>query len=133
MIVVTNRLPVAPGKEEEFEERFRKRAHLVEGSPGFIRNEIHRPVPLARGKEPGEWVKPENFSGYYEVKTWWRSFDDFVAWTQSDSFRQAHRNVVDDKGRPSAETKAPQLLRGSPELVVHEVFSESTAENPAID
>jgi heme-degrading monooxygenase HmoA len=33
--VVTNRIPVAPGFEAEFEERFRKRAHLIDRSPGF--------------------------------------------------------------------------------------------------
>ncbi len=125
MICVTNRLPVALGKEEEFEERFRNRAHLVENSPGFIRNEIHRPLALTRGTEPGQWVEPEQFQGFYEVKTWWRSFDDFVAWTKSDSFKKAHRRVVDEQGRPSAENKAPELLRGSAEITFHEVISSS--------
>ena len=43
MIVVTNRIPVAAGWEEKFEDRFKKRVHLVDQSPGFIRNEVHRP------------------------------------------------------------------------------------------
>lgn len=128
MIVVTNRLPVAAGKEQEFEERFRKRAHLVETNPGFIRNEIQKPLPYARGKERGQWVNSAEFQGYYEVKTWWRSFEDFVAWTKSESFRAAHRQVIDDQGQPSAEAKAPDLLRGPSEITFHEVISESAAK-----
>ena len=48
MIVVTNRIPVAEGHEEDFEDRFSKRVHLVDQSPGFIRNEVHRPRPMKR-------------------------------------------------------------------------------------
>jgi heme-degrading monooxygenase HmoA len=33
MIVVTNRIPVAEGHEIDFEDRFRKRVHLVDQSP----------------------------------------------------------------------------------------------------
>ena len=44
MIVVTNRIPVASGYEIDFEDRFRNRVHLVDQAPGFIRNEVHRPV-----------------------------------------------------------------------------------------
>ena len=36
MIVVTNRIPVAKGHEIDFEDRFKKRAHLVDRSPGFV-------------------------------------------------------------------------------------------------
>ena len=42
MIVVTNCIPVAQGHEIDFEDRFRNRVHLVDQSPGFIRNEVHR-------------------------------------------------------------------------------------------
>ena len=37
MIVVTNRIPVAEGFEIDFEDRFRKRVHLVDQAKGFIR------------------------------------------------------------------------------------------------
>ena len=46
VVVVTNRIPVASGFEADFEERFRKRAGLVDSEPGFIRNEVHRPNPM---------------------------------------------------------------------------------------
>ena len=44
MIVVTNRVPVAPGHEADFEDRFRNRAHLIDRSPGFVKNLVMRPV-----------------------------------------------------------------------------------------
>ena len=48
---------------------------------------------------------------FYEVKTWWRSFDDFVAWTKSESFREAHSS------RPPKE-----MFAGKNVLEIHEVF-----------
>lgn len=114
MIVVTNRIPVAPGWEEKFEERFKKRAHLVDQSPGFIRNEVHRPRPMKMDHEKGEFVPAPEREGFYEVKTWWRSFDDFVAWTKSESFKEAHSS------RPPKE-----MFRGQNEILVHEVFLSS--------
>ncbi len=111
MIVVTNRIPVASGFEIDFEDRFRKRVHLVDQSPGFIRNEVHRPKPMRFDHETGECQENTDKQGYYEVKTWWRSFDDFVAWTKSDAFAEAHKN------RPPEE-----MFAGPSKLEVHEVF-----------
>ena len=64
MIVVTNRIPVTTGHEIDFEDCFRNRVYL--GDP--------------------------DAEGYYEVKTWWRSMDDFVAWTRSEAFAEADAN-----------------------------------------
>jgi len=114
MIIVTNRIAVSEGWEEKFEERFRKRAHLVDQAPGFVRNEIHRPHPVRLDRETGEWSPDLENPGCYEVKTWWRSFDDFVAWTKSDSFREAHKN------RPPKD-----MFRGPSQLIVHELFLSS--------
>ena len=111
MFVVTNRIPVAPGWEEKFEERFRERAHLVDASPGFVRNEVHRPKPMKLDHSTGEWSPDEDAEAYYEVKTWWASFEDFVAWTKSESFRKAHGS------RPPKE-----MFRGPSKIMVHEVF-----------
>lgn len=111
MIVVTNRIPVAPGWEEKFEERFQKRAHLVDRSPGFLRNEVHRPRPMKLDHESGEWSPDPEREAFYEVKTWWRSFEDFVAWTKSPAFREAHAD------RPPKE-----MFAGKNVLDIHEVF-----------
>ena len=111
MIVVTNRMSIAEGHEIDFEDRFRNRAHLVDQSPGFIRNEVHRPRPMKFDHETGKFVPNPDEEGCYEVKTWWRSMEDFEAWTRSDSFAEAHKN------RPPKE-----MFRGPSKLEVHEVF-----------
>ena len=111
MIVVTNRISVAEGHEIDFEDRFRHRRHLVDQSPGFLRNEVHRPRPVRFDHESGAFVDDPTEPGYYEVKTWWRSMDDFVAWTRSPAFAEAHAN------RPPAE-----MFREPSKLLVHEVF-----------
>lgn len=114
MIVVTNRIPVAEGHEEAFEDRFRRRAHLVDQSPGFIRNEVHRPKPMRLDHATGQWSADPEGEAFYEVKTWWQSFDDFVAWTQSPSFAEAHRD------------RAPkEMFAGPNKLLIHEVFLHS--------
>lgn len=111
MIVVTNRMSVAEGHEIDFEDRFKKRVHLVDKSPGFIRNEVHRPRPVRFDRASGAWLPNTDEQGCYEVKTWWRSMDDFVAWTKSPSFAEAHSN------RPPKE-----MFSGPAKLEVHEVF-----------
>ncbi len=111
MIVVTNRIPVSEGFEADFEDRFRKRVHLVDQAPGFVRNEVHRPKPMTMDHATGTWSPNPDEQGYYEIKTWWRGFDDFVAWTKSASFAEAH------KSRPPKE-----MFAGPNKLEVHEVF-----------
>ena len=111
MIVVTNRIPVAEGHEIDFEDRFRNRVNLVDRSPGFVRNEVHRPRPMKFDHEGGGWVEDPGAEGFYEVKTWWRSMEDFTAWTSSAAFREAHAN------------RAPSgMFSGPSKLLVHEVF-----------
>ena len=109
MIVVTNRIPVNVGHQIDFEDRFKRRVHLVDQAPGFVRNEVHRPRPMKF--EKGNWVEDSEKQGYYEVKTWWRSMEDFVAWTKSPAFGEAHRD------RPPKE-----MFAGPNVLEVHEVF-----------
>ncbi len=76
MIVVANRIPVAKGFEKAFEERFKSRARKVDSMPGFIRNEVLRPVE----------------SGYYVVLTYWENKDCFITWTESKEFKEAHKS-----------------------------------------
>ena len=76
MIVVSNRIQVAKGHEQEFEKRFEGRARLVETMPGFVRLEIHRPIK----------------SDYYCVVTHWQDEASFRAWTDSAEFKEAHNS-----------------------------------------
>ena len=109
MIVVTNRIPVSPGYEEDFENRFRNRAHLIDKSPGFVKNQILRPVRRRFDHATGAWKETEE-RGYYLVQTYWESEEAFWDWTKSDSFRAAHSN------RPPAE-----MFAGPNVLEIHEV------------
>ena len=113
-VIVTNRIPVAAGHTMDFEDRFRRRIGLIDGSPGFLRNEVHRPRPMTFSREEGTWTPDPDKDGYYEVKTWWATMDDFVAWTRSESFRAAHAD------RPPKE-----MFRGPSELVIHEIVTSS--------
>jgi heme-degrading monooxygenase HmoA len=109
VIVVTNRIPVADGHQIDFEDRFKRRVHLVDQAPGFVRNEVHRPRPMKFHQ--GTFVEDQEKQGYYEVKTWWRSMEDFVAWTKSPAFAEAHRD------------RAPKEMFAGPNVLeVHEVF-----------
>lgn len=111
MITVANRIYVAPEYAEQFEEAFRKRAGLVDGMPGFISNQVLRPVT------PGD---------PYIVLTLWNTRKDFEAWIRSDAFIQGHaksgtlpkeaytapnklevHEVVQDSSRPDLEPEPP--------------------------
>ncbi len=109
MFVVTNRIPVAAGHEAAFEERFRHRAHLIDRSPGFIKNQVLRPVTRRYNFQTGQYEETGE-QGYYLVVTYWQTEEDFWNWTRSDSFREAHRN------RPPAE-----MFAGPNVLELHEV------------
>lgn len=110
MFVVTNRIPVASGHEADFEDRFRNRAHLIDQSPGFIKNLVLRPVMRRFSHQTGQWEETKE-QGYYLVQTYWESEQDFWNWTKSESFRIAHSN------RPPAE-----MFAGSNVLETHEVI-----------
>lgn len=110
MFIVTNRIPVASGHEEEFEDRFRNRAHLIDKSPGFIKNLVLQPVQRRFSHQTGEWEEKEE-QGYYLVQTYWESEQAFWDWTKSESFCAAHSN------RPPAE-----MFAGPNVLEIHKVI-----------
>ena len=104
MFIVTNRIPVASGHEADFEDRFRNRAHLIDRSPGFIKNLVLRPVQRRFNHQTGQWEEKAE-QGYYLVQTYWESEQAFWDWTKSESFRIAHSN------RPPAEMFAGSARR----------------------
>ncbi len=83
MIVVANRIYVAPGSESAFEERFRTRPRQVEQAAGFIRNEVLRPI--SEGSP-------------YVVLTHWQDEACFRSWTESPAFRVAHASPRPPEG-----------------------------------
>jgi heme-degrading monooxygenase HmoA len=75
MITVANRIYVNAEYSEAFEKVFRERAKLVDEMPGFISNQVLRPV---------------NEGDPYVVFTLWNSREDFVNWIRSDAFVKGH-------------------------------------------
>ena len=115
MYVITNRIPVAEGHEEDFEDRFRNRAHLIDRASGFIKNLVLRPIRRRFNHSTGEWDQSTE-QGYYLVQTYWKTESAFWDWTRSDAFREAHSN------RPPAE-----MFAGSSVLEIHEVILTTEA------
>ena len=74
MFIAMNQFQVSVGKGPDFEEVWRKRESYLGKVPGFIQ------FALLRGDEPGEYIS----------HTTWESREAFLAWAQSDAFRQAH-------------------------------------------
>ncbi len=79
MYIVTNRVPVAGGWEETFEERFRRRAGQIEQQAGFVAMQV---------------LRPDGPDTPYVVQTSWRDKASFEAWVGSEDFRAAHADPM---------------------------------------
>ena len=108
MIIVANRIPVTEGWEEDFLDRFRNRAGLIDDSPGFLRNMVLKPK-----RHPHQ---DEDATQYHVVLTFWESAEAFWAWTKSESFEKAHADL------PPAE-----MFAGGSALEMHEVVLDTEA------
>jgi heme-degrading monooxygenase HmoA len=75
MIAVANRIFVNSTHAELFETNFRNRAGLVDRMPGFISNQLLRPV-----KEGDPYI----------VLTFWESRVHFDQWVHSEAFVKGH-------------------------------------------
>lgn len=85
MFIAMNRFRIARGREEDFEELWRKRESHLDEVPGF--REFH----LLKGPQDDE-------ATLYASHTIWDSRAAFEAWTESESFRAAHANARAPKG-----------------------------------
>lgn len=103
MIAVTNRIFVAPQYAEQFEERFRNRAGLVDQMAGFVSNQVLRPTQEGQP---------------YVVLTWWRSREDFDAWTQSEAFRQGHAR---------SGSLPREAFTGPSQIEIYEIIADTEA------
>lgn len=102
MITVANRIFVNREYADAFEQRFRARAGLVDKMPGFISNQVLRPV------NPGD---------PYVVFTLWNSRDNFLNWVRSDEFV---------KGHAQSGTLPKEAFSQSNVLEMHEVVQDSS-------
>ena len=103
MFVVANRVSVASGWEETFEERFRQRAGQIDKQPGFLRMQI---------------LKPVGDGSPYIVLTTWQDKATFDAWVGSDDFKLAHSNPM-----------PREAFDGEGMLEMHEVIIDAEASN----
>lgn len=96
MVIVMNRIPVAEGREQDFEKTFMERDRAVDRMPGFIEMQVLRP---SEGRT-------------YVVLTRWKSREAFRQWTESEAFISAHRK------------QSPGLAESRPTLEIYEVCAE---------
>ncbi len=102
MITVANRLYVDARYAEAFEKVFRERAGLVDGMPGFVSNQVLRPV---------------NEGDPYVVLTTWDSREDFMNWVRSEAFV---------KGHAQSGTLPKEAYTRANALEMHEVIQDSS-------
>jgi heme-degrading monooxygenase HmoA len=76
--IAMNNFQVAVDQTAQFEERWQRRRSYLQGTPGFLN------FQLLRGDARDGQV-------HYVSHSTWASKEAFDAWTQSESFVQAHR------------------------------------------
>ncbi|WP_421577639.1 antibiotic biosynthesis monooxygenase family protein [Shinella sp. M31] len=86
MFFAMNRFRIATGHEEAFEALWKGRDSSLAEMPGF------RSFHLLRGDTHAE----EGFT-LFASHSVWASKANFVAWTKSENFRQAHKNAADNR------------------------------------
>lgn len=90
MYIAMNRFKVRKGSETDFEQMWKNRDSKLPQMTGF--REFH----LLRGAANDE----EDYT-LYASHTIWESHADFLAWTKSQNFRDAHRQAGDRDRKPS--------------------------------
>ena len=80
MYIAMNRFKIISGKEETFEEIWRSRDTHLENVPGF------KKFNLIKGSEK------ENYR-LYASHSLWENENDFINWTKSEAFREAHKGA----------------------------------------
>ncbi len=99
MIVVENRIPIKDEYKAQFEKVFSESESHLKETPGFVSNEVMRPV---KGNE-------------YIVMTHWETMEDFQNWMNSDAFKKAH----------TGNELPKEAFAGQNEIAIHEVFLSS--------
>ena len=94
MYIAMNRFRIVLGRENEFENIWKNRDTHLEGVSGFIN------FNLVKGDTDEECT-------LYASHSTWKSEEDFISWTKSESFRKAHKDAGTNKdlylGNPQFE------------------------------
>jgi heme-degrading monooxygenase HmoA len=113
MFVAMNRFRVRKGMEDAFEERWRSRESRLHEMEGF--GAFH----LLRGPEADDHT-------LYASHTIWKSRDDFIAWTKSTQFREAHK----DAGAGPSLTIGHPIFEGFESIHMTEILSQPYQSAP---
>lgn len=114
MFISINHIPVAKGREQDFEEMFRKRDHSVEHQPGFFSLDILKPgqrMLMGSASPP-----TEDDNNEYQVLSRWQDEASFRLWVQSDAFKKAHSREFD-----------PTIFAGRSYLTLHPAVDGASA------
>ena len=85
LYIAMNRFKIINGEEEIFENIWKNRETHLDNVPGF------KKFNLIKGKiEDGYTI--------YASHSTWESENDFINWTKSESFREAHKDAGNHKG-----------------------------------
>ena len=85
MFLAMNRFKIAKGFEPAFEKLWRERESYLDDVDGF------QSFSLLKGAEESDYT-------LYASHTTWESEEHFVQWTESESFKKAHRQARAPKG-----------------------------------
>jgi heme-degrading monooxygenase HmoA len=102
MFIVANRVLIASGFEETFEERFRQRAGQIDKQAGFVRMQI---------------LRPESNDSPYVVLTTWQDKASFEAWVGSEDFKLSHSNPM-----------PKEAFDGEGKMEMHEVIIDAESK-----
>ena len=80
MYIAMNRFKIVLGKEEDFENIWKNRNSHLDDVVGFIN------FNLIKGKEEKDYT-------LYASHSTWSTEEDFINWTKSESFRNAHKDA----------------------------------------
>ena len=80
MYIAMNRFKIVLGKEKDFENIWKNRNSHLDDVEGFVN------FNLIKGKEEEDYT-------LYASHSTWSSEEDFINWTKSESFRNAHKDA----------------------------------------
>ena len=107
MYIAMNRFKIVKGREEDFENVWRSRRSRLDEMNGFVE------FRLLRGPAKEDHT-------LFATYTLWTDYKDFVDWTQSEQFRDAHKSAGDTRGmlmgHPEFEGFHTILTQGAPAL-----------------
>ncbi|MEM9279036.1 MAG: antibiotic biosynthesis monooxygenase [Pseudomonadota bacterium] len=87
MFLAMNRFKVNSGHEEDFENVWKGRKSSLDEMQGFIEFHLMR----------GAYHEEEKYT-LFASHTIWKTEEDFIAWTKSENFRNAHKNAGNNSG-----------------------------------